>query len=80
MAGLLGTYRSTTKRKGQAVEMKRTVATPIEILTTSFSPWLSDWTEEEIAAKRDPRQKLAAMRNRWLEVAQGSQKGSGRGF
>lgn len=49
--------------------MKRTVAAPLEIQTTSFAPWLSDWTAAEIAARRDPRKKLAATRNRWLETA-----------
>lgn len=62
-------YCSTTTRKGVPVEMKRPAATPIEVLTTTFSPWLSDWTESEIKAKRDPRKKLAEIRNRWLEEA-----------
>ena len=69
-AELRGWYRSQTKRKGVAVEMKRQVAAPIEVLTTTFSPWLSDWTADEIAAKRDPRKALAAIRTKWLENAQ----------
>jgi len=71
MAELLGWYISATKRKGREVEMKRPVATPVEIFTTTFSPWLSDWVEAELAAGRDPKKKLAAIRNRWLEAAQG---------
>jgi hypothetical protein len=63
-------YLSVTTRKGVAVEMKRPVAAPVEVLTTSFPPWLSDWTAAEIAAQRDPRKQLAAIRNRWLEAAQ----------
>lgn len=62
-------YCSTTTRKGVPVEMMRSVATPIEVLTTTFSPWLSDWTAAEINAKRDPRRQLAEIRNRWLEEA-----------
>ncbi len=69
-AGRRGWYRSTTTRQGQAVDMKRP-ATAVEILTSTFSPWLSDWTADEIAAKRDPRQKLAAVRTKWLEAAHG---------
>jgi hypothetical protein len=64
-------YRSTTQRKGVPVEMKRPVETPVEILTTTFSPWLSDWVEAEIGAGRDPRRNLAAIRNRWLKAASG---------
>jgi len=65
-------YVKQTKRKGVPVVMKRQVATPLEILTTTFAPWLSDWTAAEVAAGRDPRPKLAAIRNRWLAAAQQS--------
>lgn len=66
-AALRGWYRTETTRKGVVVAMKRP-ATAVEILTTVFAPWFSDWTAAEIAAKRDPRKKLAAVRNRWLET------------
>jgi hypothetical protein len=63
-------YRAQTTRKGVPVEMLRRVETPVDVLTTSFPPWLSDWTAAEIASQRDPRLKLATVRNRWLESAQ----------
>ena len=69
-SGLRGWYRAQTSRRGTTVEMKRQVASAVEILTTTFSPWLSDWTAAEIAAKRDPRKTLASIRTRWLEEAQ----------
>jgi hypothetical protein len=63
-------YMGRTTRQGVAVDMRRPVAAPVEVLTTSFAPWLSDWTAAEIVAKRDPRKQLAAIRNRWLEAVQ----------
>ncbi len=63
-------YMDQTQRKGVPVKMKRPVATPIEVVTTTFSPWLADWTAAEIAAQRDPRPKLALIRNAWLKSAQ----------
>lgn len=65
-----GWFMDTTQRKGVPVAMKRTVAAPLDILTVTFPPWLSDWTAEEIAAQRDPRPKLAAARNHWLAGVQ----------
>jgi hypothetical protein len=62
-------YRSRTRRNGVEVDMRRP-ATPLENLTTTFAPWLSDWTAAEIAAKRDPRTRLAAIRNGWLEAVE----------
>jgi hypothetical protein len=64
-------YMDQTQRKGVAVAMKRPVKAPLDILTTTFPPWLSEWTAAEIASQRDPRPKLATVRNRWLEAAQG---------
>ena len=68
-------YKKRTTRKGVEVEMKRPVATPIEVLTTTCSPWLSQWTAAEIAASRDPRPSLAAIRNEWLQSTQKSLAG-----
>lgn len=65
-----GWYVGQTYRKGVPVSMRRPVATPVEVLTVSFEPALSDWTAAEIAAGRDPRRKLAAIRNLWLQSAQ----------
>jgi len=65
-----GWYMDQTTRKGIPVAMKRPVKAPVDILTGTFSPWLSDWTAAEIAAQRDPRQKLALIRNGWLTAAQ----------
>jgi hypothetical protein len=63
-------YMSRTTRKGVAVDMKRPVATPLEIQTTTLPPWVSDWLAAEIAAGRDPRPQLIGIRNRWLAAAQ----------
>ena len=62
-------YVGQTSRKGVPVTMRRRAPSPLEVQTTTFSPWLSDWTAAEIAAGRDPRPKLAAIRNGWLKVA-----------
>lgn len=62
-------YMSVTSRKGVAVEMRRPVKTPLEVQTTTFAPWLSDWLATEIAADRDPKPKLASIRNSWLKSA-----------
>jgi hypothetical protein len=61
-------YKGQTQRKGVPIEMKRR-ATPLEILTTTFAPPLSTWTAAEFAAGRDPRPKLGAIRNLWLQAA-----------
>jgi hypothetical protein len=66
MAELLGWYRSETMRKGQKVEMKRP-APGVEILTTTFSPWVNEWVAKKLAENRDPRKQLAEIRNQWLE-------------
>lgn len=63
-------YRDQTSRKGVPVTMTRRVAAPLEILTTTFSPWLSDHTAAQVAAGRDPRPGLAKIRNGWLQAAQ----------
>ena len=62
-------YFSQTTRKGKPVKMKRPIANPIEILTTTFSPPENNWIEEEFRAGRDPRPLLALLRNRWLARA-----------
>ena len=64
------------KRKGVATEMRRRVASPVEVLTTTFAPWLSDWLAAETVQGRDARPKLAAIRNRWREAAAGMLAGS----
>lgn len=62
-------YISQTTRKGVAVTMRRPVATPLEIQTTTLPPWVSDWLAAEIAAGRDPRPQLIGIRDRWLVAA-----------
>ena len=62
-------FIDTTQRKGRAVKMKRKAATPVEVLTTTFPPWLSDWALAELQAGRDPRPQLADIRNAWAERA-----------
>jgi hypothetical protein len=49
--------------------MKRHVASPVEVQTTTCPPWLSDWIAHVIAQGRDPRPKLAAIRNAWIPAA-----------
>jgi hypothetical protein len=65
-----GWYLDHTQRKGVPVTMRRPVAAPVEVLTTTFSPWLADWTAAQLDAKRDPRKQLALIRNVWLKAAQ----------
>lgn len=62
-------YRSTTTRKGVPVEMLRRVDSPIEVLTTTFAPWLSDWTAAELAGGYDPRPFLGVVRAEFLKAA-----------
>jgi hypothetical protein len=64
-------FMDRTQRKGVPVQMRRPAETPVEVLTTTFSPWLADWTEAQLKAERDPRQQLAAIRNQWLRAALG---------
>lgn len=56
-------------RKGKTSRMKRRAATPIEVLTVTFAPWLSDWVAAELAAGRYPRPRLAKIRNAWMTKA-----------
>lgn len=70
-----GFYRKRTRRNGVAVEMRRSVKAPLEILTTTFAPWLSDWTSRELCLGRNPRPSLAAIRNGWLKDASYSLRG-----
>jgi len=63
-------FRDRTQRQGVPVTMRREVKHPLDFATTTFPPWLSDWTAAEIAAGRDPRPKLAAIRHAWLPGAQ----------
>jgi hypothetical protein len=63
-------YLSRTTRRGVAVTMKRPVATPVTVQTTTFAPWLSDWTAAQVAAGHDPRPQLAGIRNGWLRTAE----------
>ena len=67
-------FMSKTTRKGVPVEMKRRVP-PLDVLTITFAPWLSDWTAAEVAAGRDPRPKLAGIRTQWLQTVQASLAG-----
>jgi hypothetical protein len=71
-AALRSWYRATTRRREAQVTMTRRVAAPIEIVTVTFPPWLSDWTANELASKRDPTATLAAVRNSWLRTVQGT--------
>lgn len=68
-------YKKKTTRNGVPVDMKRRVDAPIEVLTTTFEPALSDWTAAELVVGRNPRPKLAAIRNLWLRVVQASLAG-----
>jgi hypothetical protein len=49
--------------------MRRQVTTPIKVLTTTFSPWLSDWTYQNLSMKERVLEKLTLIRNRWIEAA-----------
>lgn len=71
-------YKKQTTRNGVPVDMKRRVDAPLEVLTTTFEPALSDWTAAEIAAGRNPRPKLAAIRNLWLRGVQACLAGQER--
>jgi hypothetical protein len=62
-------FKDSTIRKGKPISMLRKAATPIEILVTTFPPWLSDWALAEFKAKRDPRPFLAKIRNCWIPRA-----------
>lgn len=55
-----------TRRRGVAVKMKRKVGTPIEVLTTTFPPWVSEWVAAELRSGRDPRPQLARIRSAWM--------------
>ncbi|MEJ1973543.1 MAG: hypothetical protein WDM96_14095 [Lacunisphaera sp.] len=60
------TFIDETQRRGVAVKMKRKAGTPIEVLTTTFPPWLSEWVATELRAGRDPRTQLAKIRSAWM--------------
>ena len=62
-------YLSQTKRRGEPVQMKRRVEAPIKIVTTTFSPWLSEWTYQKLSLGEQVLEKLVLIRNRWLEKA-----------
>jgi len=62
-------FTKATQRNGKPVQMKRPAATPVEVLTTTFPPWLSNWTLAELEAGRDPRPTLAKIRNGWVASA-----------
>lgn len=68
-------YMSRTTRKGAVIDMRRPVDSPLVFLTTTLAPWESDWLAAEIVAGRDPRPKLALIRNQWLTAAQQALKG-----
>jgi hypothetical protein len=58
-----------TQRRGKVVRMKRTAGTPIEIITTSFPPWLSEWVASELRTGRNPRPQIARVRAAWARGA-----------
>jgi hypothetical protein len=60
------TFVDETQRRGKRVLMKRKARTPLEILTTTFPPWLSEWVAAELRAGRDPRPNLAKIRSTWM--------------
>jgi hypothetical protein len=62
-------FKDGTIRKGKPISMLRKAATPIEILVTTFPPWLSNWALAEFKAKRDARPFLAKIRNCWIPRA-----------
>lgn len=64
-----------TKRKGIEGTMKRPAATPVEIVTVTFSPWLSDFLAAAFEAGRDPRPQLAKIRTRFIQAAGGHLNG-----
>jgi len=60
-------YQQTTRR-GKPARMRRKTPTPIEIVTVTFPPWLSDWALARLRSGDDPRASLAAIRTEWLEA------------
>jgi hypothetical protein len=58
-----------TQRRGKPIRMKRPAGTPVEIVTTTFPPWLSNWVLAELRAGRDPRPQLVGIRAQWLTAA-----------
>lgn len=68
-------FMDSTQRKGVAVKMKRRVKAALEILTVTFPPWLSSWVAAEVKEGHDPRPKLAAIRNAWMQVVQSTLTG-----
>lgn len=62
-------FHRQTSRHGKSVTVKTKARTPVEILTTVWSPWLSDATLAALLAGRDVTTLLREMRNRWLSAA-----------
>jgi len=62
-------YISETTRNGRQVQMKRRVEAPIKVLTTTFSPWLSEWTYQNLSLGEVVIERLRLIRNRWLAAA-----------
>ncbi len=62
-------YIGRTTRDNYQIEMKRRVAAPIKVLTTTFSPWLSDWTYQRLSLGEAVLEKLKLIRDRWLKTA-----------
>jgi hypothetical protein len=62
-------FHQFTTRKGRPATMRRKTPTSLEVITTTFPPWLSDWTLASLRAGKDPRQKLGAITSRWLTLA-----------
>ena len=63
------TFYAWTERGGQPVRMKRRAATPIEVSTTTFAPWLSDWILAMLHSGHAPLTALAKLRNEWFQRA-----------
>lgn len=59
-------YKKETVRKGVPVMMKRTAGTPVEIVTTTAEPALSDFIAAQVSAGRDPSSIVDKIQFRWL--------------
>ena len=65
-AGRRNWFYRQTRRGGKIVKMRRTAGTPIEVITTTFSPAFMGWCHAQLEAGSDPRWHLTAVRNKWI--------------
>jgi hypothetical protein len=62
-------YMRKTRRHGNPVEVRTRVAAPIKVLTTTFSPWLSEWTFQKLSQGEPVSEKLKLIGNLWMAGA-----------